>query len=160
MPREFIFILDRSGSMSGEPIRQARNALRACLRTLAPKDTFRILLFDNSLEWFQPEPAQAAQEQVQRADKYLDQVQGRGGTEIGMALKAALDLPQDAERVRFLIFLTDGAVSAELSILESIRKKIGTDSPVYFWDWSICKPRITQPDERFRARQIRFLTAG
>ncbi len=126
LPREFIFILDRSGSMTGDPIRQARNALRACLRTLAPKDTFRILLFDNTLEWFQPEPAQAAQEQVQRADKYLDQVQGRGGTEIGMALKAALDLPQDAERVRFLIFLTDGAVSAESSILESIRKKIGT----------------------------------
>ena len=54
-PREFVFVLDRSGSMSGEPIAQARNALRACLRILEPQDTFRILLFDHELEWFQAE---------------------------------------------------------------------------------------------------------
>ena len=125
LPREFIFVLDRSGSMSGEPILQARNALRACLRALNPNDTFRILLFDTELEWFQPEPAAVTQEQVERADAYLDQVQGRGGTEIVRALEAALGVPPSGERARYIVFLTDGAVSAEARVLDGIRGRIG-----------------------------------
>ena len=55
--RDFIFVLDRSGSMSGQPIVQARNALRACLRSLNGQDTFRILLFDDQTEWYRSEPS-------------------------------------------------------------------------------------------------------
>ncbi|RPJ44484.1 MAG: VWA domain-containing protein, partial [Chloroflexi bacterium] len=124
-PREFIFVLYRSGSMSGEPILQARNALRACLRALNPNDTFRVLLFDNELEWFHTEPTGVTQEQIERADAYLEQVQGRGGTEIVRALEAALSIPPSGERVRFIVFLTDGAVSAEGRVLDGIRSRIG-----------------------------------
>ena len=125
LPREFVFVLDRSGSMSGEPIAQARNALRASLRAIGPQDTFRILLFDNELDWFQQEPSTMTQEQVDRADAYLDRVQGRGGTEIVRALEAALSLPADPARMRFIVFLTDGAVSAEARAVEQIRRQIG-----------------------------------
>lgn len=124
-PREFVFVLDRSGSMSGEPIRQARNALRACLRALNVEDTFSILLFDNQLQWFNEKPVAVTQEQVAQADAFLDAVQGRGGTEIVRALQAALSLPNDPERARFVVFLTDGAVSAEARVLENLRKQIG-----------------------------------
>jgi Ca-activated chloride channel homolog len=130
-PREFIFVLDRSGSMTGVPIAQARNALRACLRTLNPQDTFRILLFDNQLEWFQKEPGPEnlalpmTQSVVDQADAYLGKVEGRGGTEIIAALEAVLALPADATRTRYVVFLTDGAVSAEARALEQIRGKIG-----------------------------------
>lgn len=124
-PREFVFVLDRSGSMSGEPIRQARNALRACLRALNAEDTFNILLFDNSLEWFSKKPVEVTQEQVAKADALLDSVHGRGGTEIVRALEQALTPAHDPERTRFVIFLTDGAVSAEARVLDGIRKKIG-----------------------------------
>jgi Ca-activated chloride channel family protein len=123
-PREFVFILDRSGSMSGEPIRQARNALRACLRILETKDTFRILLFDDRLEWYKPESIRVAQDAVDQADLFLNSIEGRGGTEIVDALEAALDLPTDRERLRYVLFLTDGAVSAEERALQSIRKKL------------------------------------
>lgn len=126
MAREFVFVLDRSGSMSGEPILQARNALRACLRALNPGDTFRILLFDNTLEWYQPEPLAVTQEQVDRADAYLERVHGRGGTEIAAAMNAVLAIPPDAQRTRFVVFLTDGAVSAETRLLDGIRSRIGT----------------------------------
>ncbi len=124
-PREFVFVLDRSGSMSGQPIEQARNALRACLRTLNPDDLFRILLFDNQLEWFRPEPSGVTQEEVDAADAYLAGVSGRGGTMIVGALKEALNLPADPERSRYLVFLTDGAVSAEARALEEVRQRIG-----------------------------------
>lgn len=124
-PRDFIFVLDRSGSMTGEPIAQARNALRACLRSLNPADTFRILLFDNQLEWFRNEPAFVTQELVDLADAYLGKVQGRGGTEIILALEAVLSLPEDLQRTRYIVFLTDGAVSAEAQALERIRARVG-----------------------------------
>lgn len=124
-PREFVFVLDRSGSMSGAPIQQARNALRACLRILEPHDTFRILLFDDRLEWYKPKATQVSQAAIHQADQYLDTVSDRGGTEIILALEAALGLPSDAERVRYILFLTDGAVSAEEQALAALRQQLG-----------------------------------
>lgn len=123
-PREFIFVLDRSGSMSGEPIRQARNALRACLRILDPQDTFRILLFDDQLEWYKNTPERVEQAEIDHADQFLNSIEGRGGTEIVQALEAALSLPAENEWMRYILFLTDGAVSAEDRALQSIRKKL------------------------------------
>ena len=125
MPREFIFVLDRSGSMSGEPIAQARNALRACLRSLNEGDIFRILLFDHELAWYKDEPSAVTQEAIDEADGFLGSIEGRGGTEIVKALEVSLTLPPDTERTRFLVFLTDGAVSGEGRALEQVRKEIG-----------------------------------
>ena len=124
-PREFIFVLDRSGSMSGEPVAQARNALRACLRTLAPADRFRILLFDDRLEWYRAEALPVNQAEIDAADGFLSQVVGRGGTEIVAALEAALSLPAETGRTRYVVFLTDGAVSSEDRALEHLRRLAG-----------------------------------
>lgn len=131
-PREFVFVLDRSGSMSGEPIRQARNALRACLRILEPLDTFRILLFDDRLEWYHsqkegksPNADPVNQAAIHQADTFLSQIEGRGGTEIVQALEAILNLPAAGNHMRYVLFLTDGAVSAEDQALSTVRKKLG-----------------------------------
>lgn len=127
-PREFIFVFDRSGSMSGEPIAQARNALQACLRILNPEDTFYILFFDDQIEWFRKETSPVTQEIIDAADRYLSKIEGRGGTEILRALDEALSLPQDIEkRGRYIIFLTDGAVSAEERMLEQIRHRLSNE---------------------------------
>ena len=123
--REFIFVLDRSGSMSGEPIKQARNALRACLRTLNPQDRFMLILFDDQLEWYKTEPAQVTQSEIQLTDNYLSMIEGRGGTEIVAALQAALKLPRDPDYLRYIIFLTDGAVSAEKRAFDQVKQEIG-----------------------------------
>jgi Ca-activated chloride channel family protein len=124
--REFVFVLDRSGSMTGEPIAQARNALRACLRSLNVDDTFRILLFDDKLEWYNQKAANITQGEITHADQYIDKVEGRGGTEILLALQAIFDLAVDPTRARYLVFLTDGAVSAEERALDQIRTRLGT----------------------------------
>ncbi len=125
-PRQFVFVLDRSGSMTGEPIAQARNALRACLRSLNPDDTFLILLFDDRLEWYRSEPTPVTQAEVDRADSFLERVEGRGGTEIVHAIETALDLSPDEKRTRFVVFLTDGAVSAESRAIEQVRRKLNS----------------------------------
>lgn len=127
LPRQFIFVLDRSGSMGGQPIAQARNALRACLRTLNPGDEFALQLFDDQVEWYKPAFSPVTQSQVDAADRFLSQVEGRGGTEIVAALHAALTFGKpDPEKMRFVVFLTDGAVSADERSLQEITRLLGS----------------------------------
>ncbi|MCG8352310.1 MAG: VWA domain-containing protein [Chloroflexales bacterium] len=120
-PRELLFVFDRSGSMSGDSIVQARNALRACLRALNPGDTFNIFPFDNRVEQFAPQALPFTQKSVDRADAYLERIDARGGTEILAALRMALQQPRDPERMRVLVFLTDGAVGNEDQVLRELR---------------------------------------
>jgi len=124
-PREFIFVLDRSGSMNGAPIKQAVNALRACIRALDTKDTFTIQAFDDRIEWFSKSPQAVTQANVDSADRWLDNINSRGGTEIVGAIREALAIKTDNERTRYVVFLTDGAVSAEERVYEQITKKRG-----------------------------------
>jgi Ca-activated chloride channel homolog len=124
-PREFVFVLDRSGSMSGGPLLQARNALCACLRALGPQDTFNIQAFDNQIEWLSEAAAPVTQAAVERADGWLGQIDARGGTDILGALDAALRLMADQERQRYVVFLTDGAVSAEDEALRRVERQLG-----------------------------------
>jgi Ca-activated chloride channel family protein len=123
--REFIFVLDRSGSMMGEPIRQAVNALRACLRTLTPSDRFRLLLFNQTPRWYQGDASPFSQESLDQVDHFLAQVEGTGGTEIVGALSEALSLPADKERTRLVILFTDGAVSAEERAYKEVNRLLG-----------------------------------
>jgi Ca-activated chloride channel family protein len=123
-PREFVFVLDRSGSMSGGPLDQARNALRACLRALGPQDSFAILVFDDQLEWFQREAGTVTQARVEEADRWLGRIDARGGTDILGAIDAALQLAHDHERRRYVVFLTDGAVSAEDEALRRVERQL------------------------------------
>jgi Ca-activated chloride channel homolog len=125
-PREFIFVVDRSGSMNGGPLEQAKNALRACLRAMNPTDSFTIQAFDDKIEWFDPRPQSVTQETVNRADKWLDTIHSRGGTEIVPAITAALSISADAARQRYVVFLTDGAVSAEEQAQANVKKLRGT----------------------------------
>jgi len=125
-PREFIFVIDRSGSMGGAPITQAKNALRACLRALNSHDTFLLQAFDNQIEWLTPAAQPITQATVSAADRWLDTVEARGGTDILTAITAALAIPMDRTRQRYVVFLTDGAVSADEQALASIKQQRGT----------------------------------
>jgi Ca-activated chloride channel family protein len=123
-PREFVFVMDRSGSMGGEPIKQAKNAMRACLRSMDERDTFAILLFDHHME-FLANVQPVTQNAVEQVDRLLDRVDARGGTEISEALKASLSIPADPKRTRYVIFLTDGSVSGEASVMSTINQLLG-----------------------------------
>jgi Ca-activated chloride channel family protein len=124
-PREFIFVIDRSGSMSGDPLLQARNALRSCLRSMGPQDTFNIQAFDDRIEWFSESANPVAQAAVEQADKWLERIDARGGTDILGAIDSVLTFSSDPERQRYIVFLTDGAVSADDEALRRVQRQLG-----------------------------------
>lgn len=123
--REFIFVLDRSGSMMGEPIRQATNALSACLRTLTPADSFRLLVFNQETQWYWQVASPFNQQALDQVDNFLEKVDGSGGTEIVKALIEALSTPLDPNRTRLVILFTDGAVSAEERAYQKVSQLLG-----------------------------------
>ena len=124
-PLELVFVLDCSGSMSGKPIEQAKNAIRRGLALMRPDDSFQIINFSTSASQLGPKPLDANTENVQRGLDYLNKLNGDGGTMMIEGIKAALDFPHDPRRLRFVIFLTDGYIGNEAEILGEIHNRLG-----------------------------------
>ena len=125
-PREMIFVIDNSGSMSGESMDQARASLLHALRTLRPADRFNVIRFDDTMTQLFEAPVAATSDQVALALRYAEALEAEGGTEMLPALRAALVDPTPADgRVRQLIFMTDGAISNEAEMLEAIGRSRG-----------------------------------
>jgi Ca-activated chloride channel family protein len=124
-PMEMIFVLDCSGSMSGEPMRQSKDAMRHALEQLRPSDTFQIIRFSNHASAFGPDPVPATPRNIRRAIEYVDGLSGTGGTMMIEGIKAALDFPHDPQRYRVVTFLTDGYIGNEKEILREMDQRIG-----------------------------------
>jgi Ca-activated chloride channel family protein len=107
-----VFVLDRSGSMTGEKIEQARNALKFVLRNLREGDTFNILAYDDRVESFKPELQRYDSEARDAAIKWVENLYPGGSTNIDEALGTALKMIKDRERPGYVLFLTDGLPTA------------------------------------------------
>src|SRR5574341_468485 len=106
LPKNIIFILDSSGSMRGEKIKQAREALLFCLQNLNPKDRFNLIDFDDQIRLFSDTLVSANPSQVKRVRNFVEEIEADGGTNIGQALRTGL--ANFGEGLNYLIFLTDG----------------------------------------------------
>ncbi len=124
-PMEMVFVLDCSGSMNGQPIAKAKDAIKRALRKLGPDDTFQVIRFSQSASQFGPQPVPATAENVRKAIAYVDSLQGSGGTMMIEGIKAALEFPHDERRFRLVSFLTDGYIGNEADILEAIHNRLG-----------------------------------
>ena len=124
-PLEMVFVLDCSGSMSGEPIAQAKAAIISALDRLEPGDTFQVIRFSDNASRFGNEPVAATRRNIQRAKRYVQSLNGAGGTMMIEGIRAALDFPHDRRRLRFVTFLTDGYIGNEAEILRAIHASIG-----------------------------------
>jgi len=114
-PKRFVFLLDRSGSMAGTPIEQARKAVLACLAAFDARDEFSIVAFDDRVEHFEPKLVRTTAAARRRAAKFLDRIDARGGTELAQGIQAAADLFGD--RSGDIVVVTDGQVFAGEDIL-------------------------------------------
>jgi Ca-activated chloride channel family protein len=125
-PLELVYVLDCSGSMDGQPIAQAKAAIRAALTKMGPDDTFQIVKFAQDARLMTDRAVPATRDNVRKALAYLDQAYGGGGTMMMEGIRKAFDLPKDESRLRFVCFLTDGFIGNEAEILREIHARIGT----------------------------------
>lgn len=123
-PREYIFIVDVSGSMWGFPIDISKKLLRNLIVNLNPNDKFNVLLFSGYTGILSKEGSiNATPENVEKAIHFIDKEKGGGGTELLQALETAYKIPRlDPDLSRTFIAVTDGYVSVEREAFELIRK--------------------------------------
>ncbi|MET0384477.1 MAG: VIT domain-containing protein [Polyangiales bacterium] len=119
---DVVFLLDRSGSMQGASLDEARRALRLCLRQLSEGDRFTIIRFDDHFDGFHPVLVPFTQRTLEEADTWLEATDALGGTELLPPLMAALDWVAvgDEGRERCVVLLTDGQVGNEANILRQV----------------------------------------
>ncbi len=121
-PKELVFVLDTSGSMSGFPIEKAKETMKLALDNLYPYDTFNLITFAGDEHILFPEPVPATKENLRKAQEFLETRQGGGGTEMMKAIKASMD-PSDAQNhVRIVCFMTDGYVGNDMEIIGEVQK--------------------------------------
>jgi Ca-activated chloride channel family protein len=121
-PKELVFVLDTSGSMSGFPIEKAKETMKLALDNLYPSDTFNLITFSGDTHILFPEPVPATKQNLAKAQAFLASRSGSGGTEMMKAIQAALE-PSDHQRhVRIVCFMTDGYVGNDMEIISEVQK--------------------------------------
>ncbi len=123
--REMLFIIDTSGSMGGTSIAQARRALKLGLEQLGPEDSFNITRFSGDYSKFSDAPLPATEENIERALRYVDRLKANGGTMMRPALSNSFKTKPDGERLRQIVFITDGAIGNETELFALIQDKLG-----------------------------------
>jgi len=124
-PREVVYVVDTSGSMEGDSIRQARAALALALKRLTPQDSFNVIAFASEAAPLFPAAQPASARNVAFAAAWVDRLRAEGGTEMEAALRLALADDGDESRIRQVVFLTDGAVGNEAGLFELIQRRLG-----------------------------------
>ncbi len=121
-----VFVVDRSGSMSGKKIEQARSALRYVLNNLRQGDLFNIVAYDSQVETFRPELQRYDEKTRKAALGFVEGIYAGGSTNIDGALRATLGQLQDSSRPNYVLFLTDGLPTAgetnEMKIVDNAKQ--------------------------------------
>ncbi len=124
-PREYIFIVDVSGSMYGFPLEISKNLLKDLIGNLRASDHFNVLLFSGGSSIMAEQSVPATPENIQRAINLIDRQRGGGGTELLPALRRALQLEKPEGCSRTFVIATDGYVTVEEKAFDLIRDHLG-----------------------------------
>lgn len=121
-PKEMIFVVDCSGSMSGFPLDKAKATMEQAIRGMNPQDTFNLISFAGGLGYCFEGSMPNTPANVRTALEYLNNLRGGGGTQMMPAIQAALADQHDDDRLRVVCFMTDGFIGNDMQILDAIQK--------------------------------------
>jgi Ca-activated chloride channel family protein len=120
-PREYVFVMDVSGSMNGFPLDTAKRLLADLMRVLRPSDTFNVVLFASGAATMAPASVAATPDNLARALAFIGPQDGYGGTELLAAMRTAIDLPRSPDVSRSVVLVTDGYIDAEKEVFAYLR---------------------------------------
>ena len=123
-PRDYIFVVDISGSMSGFPLDTAKATLERLIGGLRPTDTFNVLLFAGSNRMLSPKSVPATRVNIAKALATIQGYEGGGSTELIPALKRVYAEPKAPDVSRTVVVVTDGYVTVEREAFELVRKNL------------------------------------
>jgi len=123
--REYIFIVDVSGSMHGFPLEISKKLLQNLIGNLLPTDRFNVLLFSGGSSVMAEQSLPATPENIQKALRLIESQRGGGGTELLPALERAIKLTKPEGYSRTIVIATDGYVTVEEEVFDLIRQNLG-----------------------------------
>lgn len=122
LPREYIFVLDVSGSMAGFPLDTAKELMRNLLGQLRPADQFNVVQFAGTAGLMAEHSIAATADNIERGVAYVDSQGGGGGTELLAGLHRAYGVPVEGPRFsRTVVLITDGYVAVEGRVFKFVR---------------------------------------
>lgn len=131
-PREYIFVVDVSGSMNGFPLNTAKELLKDLIGSLKPMEKFNVILFAGGSKRMSPISVPATRKNIESAISLIEQERGGGGTELLAALKQGIALPRDELFSRSVLIVTDGYISAEKEVFEFIQNNLNSTNVFSF----------------------------
>ena len=131
-PREYIFVVDVSGSMSGFPLETSKRLLTDLIGKLRPSDYFDVVLFAGDSSVLSETSLQANQANLDNAIRLLNEQRGNGGTELLPAVQRAMNLPRQQNMSRNVVLVTDGYISGEEGVFDYIRDNLGQSNVFAF----------------------------
>lgn len=123
-PREYIFVVDISGSMHGFPLNTAKKLLTQLISGLQSQDRFNVILFAGGSKVMAPTSLAATSANIRKALELIEKQRGGGGTRLYLALKKGLDLPKDENSSRTFLIVTDGYIGTEKEVFDLIQNHL------------------------------------
>ena len=123
-PRDYVFVVDISGSMHGFPLDTTKQVLERLIGGLRPSDTFNVLLFSGSNKALSPHSVPATRANIDRALATIGDARAGGSTELIPALRRVYDEPKAADVSRTVVVVTDGYVTVEREAFELVRRNL------------------------------------
>jgi Ca-activated chloride channel family protein len=122
-PVQYTFLIDISGSMAGGNLTQAKRAVAIALRNMAENSFFQLVAFESDAHLFATEPVRYSQQQLAKADQWINELDAMGGTEIYRPLRDVLERNQpNSSREHIILLFTDGAVGNEQQVIQLVKK--------------------------------------
>ncbi|WP_414569790.1 VIT domain-containing protein [Nostoc sp. CCY 9925] len=131
VPKDVVFLVDTSGSQSGDPLQKCQELMRRFINGLNPNDTFTILDFSHTVRQLSKTPLANTAENRAKAIAYINNLQAAGGTEMLSGIRTAINFPTPAGRLRSVVLLTDGYIGNENEILAEVQQHLQVGNRLY-----------------------------
>ncbi len=132
VPKDVVFLMDTSGSQSGDPIVKSQELMKRFINGLNPNDTFTIMNFANTTEQLSTTPLRNTPANRAKAMAYISKLDANGGSELLNGIKAVLNFPESSEgRLRSVVLLTDGYIGNDNEVIAEVQQSLKTGNRLY-----------------------------